>query len=133
LLGIGSAILISGSKDRWVLVFFVFGFLPVIVATFGALDLVWRDPPRSTTDEPDAPARRTPLAVTVMSQISLAVAAAGYVAIAVVVVWWIYQSRNGDLVGAWALLPFAGLGIWRGSITLRRLIRPRRDVREPRP
>ena len=80
LLGIGSAILISGSKDRWVLVFFVFGFLPVIVATFGALDLVWRDSPRSTTDESDAPARRTPLAVTVMSQISLAVAAAGYVA-----------------------------------------------------
>jgi hypothetical protein len=58
---------------------------------------------------------------------------AGYVAIAVVVVWWIYQSRHGDLVGALALLPFAGFGIWRGSITLRRLIRPRHDVREPRP
>jgi hypothetical protein len=133
LLGIGSAILISGSKDRWVLLFLVFGFLPAIVAVFGALDLVWRDLPWSTTDESDAPRRRTLVARTAMSQILLAAAAAGYMAIAVLVVRLIYQSRHGDLGVALALLPFAGVAVWRGSTNLRRLIRPRRDAREPPP
>ncbi len=134
LLGIGSAILVSGAKDRWVLLLLVFGVLPVIVAIFGALDLVWRDPPESTTDESDAPRRRMLVALTAMSRITLAVTAAGYVAIAVLVVRLVYsESRRGDLGLALALLPFVGVAVWRGSTNLRRLIRPSCDVREPRP
>jgi hypothetical protein len=134
LLGLGSAILISGSRDRWVLLLFVFGFIPAIVAMFGALDLVWRDRPRTTTDESDAPRRRALVALTAMSRIILAVTAAGYVAIAVLVVRLVYsESRHGDLGVALGLLPFVAVAVWRGSTNLLRLTRPSRDVREPRP